>query len=52
MHFLILPLSLILWYLAYESKPKKNDEATCIWEEEDFDKRAKLLNILEESFLK
>ena len=50
MQILIIPLGFILWYLAYESKPINNDEATCLWEEENYVKRAKLLNILKESF--
>ena len=50
MQILIIPLGLILWYLAYEAKPINNDEATCIWEEDKFVKRSKLLNILRESF--
>ena len=50
MHFFIFPLGIILWYLAYKSKPISNDEATSNWEEENFDKRVKLMNILKESF--
>ena len=50
MQFLIIPLGFILWYLAYEAKPINNDEATSKWEEENFVKRTKLLNILKESF--
>ena len=50
MQILIIPLGFILWYLAYEAKPIKNDEATNIWEEENFVKRTRLLNILKESF--
>ena len=50
MHILIFPLGLLLWYLAYEAKPINNDEATYIWEEENFVKRTRLLNILKESF--
>ena len=50
MHILILPAGFILWYLAYEAKPINNDEATFIWEEENFVKRTKLLNILKDSF--
>ena len=50
MHILIIPVGFILWYLAYEAKPISNDEATYIWEEENFAKRSKLLNILEKSF--
>ena len=50
MHILIIPLGLILWYFAYEAKPINNDEATNLWEEENYVKRTKLLNILKESF--
>ena len=50
MQILIIPLGLILWYLAYESKPINNDEATSLWEEENYIKRIKLLHILKESF--
>ena len=50
MYFLIIPVGFILWYFAYETKPINNDEATCIWEEENFVKRTRLLNILKESF--
>ena len=50
MQILIIPFGLILWYLAYESKPINNDEVTCLWEEKNYVKRTKLLGILEESF--
>ena len=50
MQILIIPLGFILWYLAYESKPINNDEATSLWERENYVKRAKLLNILKEGF--
>ena len=50
MQILIIPLGFILWYLAYEAKPINSDEATCLWEEENYIKRAKLLLILKESF--
>ena len=50
MHFLVIPAGFILWYLAYETKPITNDDATSIWEEENIVKRAKLLNILKKSF--
>ena len=50
MQILIFPLGFILWYLAYEAKPINNDEATSLWEEENYVKRAKLLSILKESF--
>ena len=50
MQILIIPLGFILWYLAYEAKPINNDEATSLWEEENYVRREKLLNILKESF--
>ena len=50
MQIFIIPLGFVLWYLAYEAKPINNDEATNIWEEENFVKRKKLTNILKDSF--
>ena len=50
MQIFIIPLGFVLWYLAYEAKPINNDEATNIWEEENFVKRTKLTNILKDSF--
>ena len=50
MEILIIPLGFILWYLAYDAKPINNDEATSIWEENNYAKRTKLLNILKEGF--
>ncbi len=50
MHILIIPIGFVLWYLAYKAKPISNDDATCLWEEENFVKRSRLLNILEKSF--
>ena len=49
MHILIFPLGLLLWYLAYEAKPIRNDEATSFWEEKNFVRRTRLLNILKNS---
>ena len=46
MQILLFPVGFILWYLAYEAKPINNDEATYIWEKENFVKRAKLQNII------
>ena len=48
MHILILPAGFILWYLAYKAKPTINDEITLYWEEENANKRNKLLNIINE----
>ncbi len=50
MHVLILPVGLFLWYLAYKAKPIINDEVTLIWEEENTNKRTKLLNIINEKY--
>ena len=46
MVILLIPIGLILWYLAYEAKPINNDEATFLWEEDNFIKRTRLLTIL------
>ena len=48
MQLLIIPLGFILWYFAYEAKPINNDDATSIWEDENYVRRTKLLNILNE----
>ena len=50
MQILVIPLGFILWYFAYEAKPINNDEATSLWEEENYVKRLKLLNIMKEIF--
>ena len=50
MQILIIPIGFILWFLAYESKPINNGEGTCMWEEENFVKRRRLLNIMNDSF--
>ena len=50
MQILIIPIGFILWYLAYEAKPLNSDEATYIWEKNNFVKRTKLQNIIKESF--
>ena len=49
MHILIIPIGFLLWYLAYEAKPMNNDEATNVWEKENFVKRTRLQNILKDS---
>ena len=49
MHILILPAGFILWYLAYKAKPIINDQATLNWEEENTNKRNKLIDIINES---
>ncbi len=50
MHILVLPVGLILWYFAYKAKPIINDEVALHWEEENTNKRNKLLNIINEGF--
>ena len=50
MSILIIPVGFLLWYLAYEAKPINNDEGTCLWEEENYVKRTKLLGILKDGF--
>ena len=50
MHYLILPVGVFLWYLAYEAKPIINDEITLYWVEKNANKRIKLLNIINKSF--
>ena len=50
MYILIIPIGFVLWYLAYKAKPINNDEEIYIWEEENYVKRSKLLNILKKSF--
>ena len=50
MQILIIPIGLILWYLAYKTKPISNDEVTFIWEEENLNKRIKLQNILKDTY--
>ena len=50
MQILIIPIGLILWYLAYKTKPINNDEVTFIWEEENLNKRIKLQNILKDTY--
>ena len=49
MHILILPVGFFLWYLAYEAKPIINDDMTLKREEDNKNKRNKLLNIINES---
>ena len=50
MYIFILPAGFILWYLAYEAKPIINDEVALNWEEENNNRRNKLLNIINENF--
>ena len=50
MQILIVPIGFALWYLAYKAKPINNDEGSYMWEEENFVKRSRLLNIMKKSF--
>ena len=50
MQIIIISLGFFLWYFAYEAKPMNNDEATSLWQKDNYLKRTKLLNILKESF--
>lgn len=52
MHILLIPVGLILWFLAYNSKPINNDDVTFLWEEEKYSKRLRLSTILRDSFYK
>tara|TARA_Y100000589_G_scaffold331678_1_gene386314 strand:- start:480 stop:632 length:153 start_codon:yes stop_codon:yes gene_type:complete len=46
MEFIALPFFLLLWYLAYDTKPTRNDEIGLIWEEEFLLKRIKMKHII------
>ena len=48
MELIAMPLAIILWYLAYEAKPKRNDEIGSIWEKEYTNKRVRLSNLINE----
>ena len=50
MHILIIPAGLFLWYLAYETKPISNDDATDLWRKENIVKRNRLLGILKQGY--
>ena len=50
MYVLVLPAGFFLWFLAYKAKPIINDEVTLHWEEENTNKRNKLIKIIDESF--
>tara|TARA_B100000900_G_scaffold375709_1_gene358003 strand:- start:152 stop:307 length:156 start_codon:yes stop_codon:yes gene_type:complete len=47
MELIAIPIGFILWYLAYEAKPYKEDEASLIWEKESSDKRLKIKQIID-----
>ena len=46
MEFIALPIAVLLWYLAYDTKPKRKDEIGSIWEEENIIKRIKIANLI------
>ena len=48
MHILIIPIGVLLWFVAYKAKPVINDEMTYIFEEENLLKRNKLLDIIKD----
>ena len=45
MHIIIIPIGLLLWYMAYEAKPRIDNEETNLWEEDNMVKRKKIINI-------
>ena len=47
MELLAIPIGFILWYLAYEAKPYKEDEFSLLWEKENLDKRSKIKQIID-----
>ena len=46
MHILIIPIGVVLWFIAYKAKPIINDEMNYIFEEENILKRSKLQEII------
>tara|TARA_Y100001968_G_scaffold333744_1_gene398959 strand:+ start:9926 stop:10099 length:174 start_codon:yes stop_codon:yes gene_type:complete len=51
MELIAIPIGFILWYLAYEAKPYRKDEAGIIWEQENLDKRSKIKQIFDNNLL-
>jgi len=49
MELIALPFAFLLWFLAYEAKPRREDEIGLIWEEENVLRRLKMKNILNEN---
>tara|TARA_B100000945_G_scaffold281456_1_gene249159 strand:- start:508 stop:663 length:156 start_codon:yes stop_codon:yes gene_type:complete len=49
MELLAIPIGFVLWYLAYEAKPYKEDKVGLIWEKENIAKRSKIKQIIERS---
>ena len=50
MYFFVIPVGLILWYVAYENKPSINDALSNQWEKENIVKRNRLVSILREGY--
>ena len=51
MELLAIPIGFVLWYLAYEAKPYKEDEVGLIWEKENSDKRSKIKQIFNKNLI-
>tara|TARA_Y100000589_G_C26954159_1_gene547785 strand:+ start:50 stop:202 length:153 start_codon:yes stop_codon:yes gene_type:complete len=49
MELVALPFAFLLWFIAYEAKPIREDEIGLIWEEENLIKRVKITNIFNEN---
>tara|TARA_Y100001978_G_C23551297_1_gene364647 strand:- start:552 stop:704 length:153 start_codon:yes stop_codon:yes gene_type:complete len=49
MELIAIPFAFFLWFLAYDSKPTRNDEIGLIWKEEHLLKRLKITNIFNEN---
>ena len=49
MELIALPFAILLWFLAYETKPVRKDEIGLIWEEENVYRRLKITNIFNEN---
>tara|TARA_Y100000589_G_scaffold17872_1_gene14845 strand:+ start:6612 stop:6785 length:174 start_codon:yes stop_codon:yes gene_type:complete len=49
MEFIVLPFFLLLWYLAYDTKPTRKDEIGILWEQEFLLKRMKIKNIINDN---
>ena len=45
MELVAIPIGFILWYIAYEAKPYRNDEVGLLWEQENKNKRSKIKEI-------
>ena len=46
MELIAFPFAVLLWYIAYDAKPKRDDEVGYIWEEENTNKRLRLTNLI------